>query len=59
VVYRFSAERIFICVNAGNRAKDFAWMVEQAGGACEVMDRSDEFAQIAVQGPKGPELVQR
>lgn len=59
VVYRFSAERIFICVNAGNRAKDYAWMVEQAAGACEVINRSDEFAQIAVQGPKGPELVQR
>ena len=58
VAYRFSAERIFICVNASNREKDFAWMHEHAQGVKPV-DRSDEFAQIAVQGPKAPGLVQR
>jgi aminomethyltransferase len=59
IVYRFGAERIFICVNASNRHKDVAWMKERAGGAADVIDRSDEFAQIAVQGPRGAELVQR
>ena len=59
VVYRMSAERIFICVNAANRDKDFAWITEQAKGDCTVTNRSDEFAQIAVQGPKAVELVQR
>ena len=59
VVYRISSERIFICVNAANRDKDFAWIKEQAGGDCTVTNRSDEFAQIAVQGPKAVELVQR
>jgi aminomethyltransferase len=58
VAYRFSAERIFICVNASNREKDFAWMHEHAQGVKPV-DRSDEFAQIAVQGPKAFGLVQR
>lgn len=59
VVYRFSPERIFICVNASNRAKDFAWMKEQAKGDCEVKDVGDDYAQIAVQGPKAEELVGR
>ena len=59
VVYRFSPERILICVNASNRAKDFAWMYEQAAGDCDVTDQSDSYVQIAVQGPKAPELVQR
>lgn len=58
VAYRFSPERIFICVNSSNREKDFAWMSERAQGVKPV-DRSDEFAQIAVQGPKAPGLVQR
>jgi aminomethyltransferase len=58
VAYRFSPERIFICVNASNREKDFAWMSEHAQGVKPV-DRSDEFAQIAVQGPKAAGLVQR
>lgn len=59
VVYRFSPERIFICVNASNRAKDFAWIHRECSPLCTVVDRSDEFAQIAVQGPRGAELVQR
>lgn len=59
VVYRFSPERIFICVNAANRAKDFAWIKAECEKLCTVVDRSDEFAQIAVQGPKAAELVQR
>ncbi len=59
VVYRFSPERVFICVNASNRAKDFAWMKSQAGGDCEVVDLSDAYAQIAVQGPKAQALIAR
>jgi aminomethyltransferase len=58
VAYRFSPEHIFICVNSSNREKDFAWMSERSQGVKPV-DRSDDFAQIAVQGPKAPGLVQR
>ncbi|ADO72821.1 glycine cleavage system aminomethyltransferase GcvT [Stigmatella aurantiaca] len=58
VAYRFSPERIFICVNSSNREKDFAWMREHAQGVKPV-DRSSDFAQIAVQGPKAEALVQR
>ena len=59
VAYKFSDERVLICVNAANRAKDFAWMHDQAAGDCAVTDRSDDYVQIAVQGPKAPELVAR
>ncbi|MCK6550439.1 glycine cleavage system aminomethyltransferase GcvT [Myxococcota bacterium] len=59
VVYRMSAEHVFICVNASNREKDFAWIAAQAGGDAEVVDSSDDYAQIAVQGPKALELVER
>jgi aminomethyltransferase len=58
VAYRFSPERIFICVNSSNREKDFAWMSQHAQGVKPV-DRSDDYAQIAVQGPKAAGLVQR
>ncbi len=58
VAYRFSPERILICVNASNREKDFAWMREHAQKVKPV-DRSDEFAQIAIQGPKAPTIVQK
>jgi aminomethyltransferase len=58
VAYRFSPERIFICVNASNRQKDFEWMRAHSRGVVP-QDRGDEFAQIAVQGPLAPALVQR
>ncbi len=58
VAYRFSPERIFICVNAANREKDFNWMKQKAKGVAPV-DRGDEFAQIAIQGPKAAGIVQR
>jgi len=59
VVYRFSSDRIFICVNASNRKKDFEWMKAECASRCTVTDKSDEYAQIAVQGPRAVELVQR
>ena len=58
VVYRFSRERIFICCNASNREKDFAWITKHLEGATAV-DRGDEFAQLALQGPKAVALLQR
>ncbi|MEM1024066.1 MAG: glycine cleavage system aminomethyltransferase GcvT [Myxococcota bacterium] len=59
VAYYFSSERVMICVNAANRSKDFEWMVEQAAGDCKVRDASEDWAQIAVQGPKAAQLVER
>lgn len=58
VAYRFSPEHIFICVNASNVEKDFAWMSQNAKKVKPV-NRSDDFAQIAVQGPKAFALVQK
>ncbi len=58
VAYRFSPERILICVNASNRAKDFAWMAEHAG-ALKPVDRGDDYAQLALQGPKAAAILQR
>ncbi len=58
VAYRFSPEHIFICVNASNREKDFAWMKSRAQGVAPV-DRSDDYAQLALQGPKAAAILQR
>ena len=58
VAYRFSPEHIFICVNASNADKDFAWMASNAKKVKPV-NRSNDFAQIAVQGPKAFGVVQR
>jgi aminomethyltransferase len=58
VAYRFSPERIFICVNASNREKDFEWMRSHSKKVTPV-NRSDEFAQLALQGPRAAEILQK
>src|SRR3954467_118128 len=57
IVYRYSPERLFVCVNASGREKDFEWMRDRAGQSVTVGQRSDDWAQIAIQGPNAPKLV--
>ncbi|HEY6105861.1 MAG TPA: glycine cleavage system aminomethyltransferase GcvT, partial [Anaeromyxobacteraceae bacterium] len=58
VVYRRSGEDLLVCVNAGNRAKDFEWLKGNARGA-EVKNESDDWAQLALQGPLASKILQR
>lgn len=58
VIYRRGAEDFLVCVNAGNRQKDFEWLAAHAGGA-DVKNESDEWAQLALQGPLAAQLLQR
>ncbi len=58
IVYKFSEDRIFICVNASNIDKDFSWMQSKLSGFnCELVNKSDEYSLIAVQGPKTFEVL--
>lgn len=59
VCYRLSEREIFICVNAANRHKDVAHMRAHLTGEAELVDESESYSQIAVQGPKAPELLAR
>jgi len=59
IVYRRSAEDWLVCVNAGNRQKDFEWLRAGEGPGCAVKNESDDWAQIAIQGPKAAGIVQR
>lgn len=56
VYYRLAEDRFLFCVNAANRESDFAWMREQGRGTT-VTDRSDEFAQLALQGPRAAAIL--
>lgn len=58
IVYRQHGDSFLIVVNASNVEKDFGWFQEQAGSLCEIVNRSDEFGLLAVQGPKAVALVQ-
>jgi aminomethyltransferase len=58
VVYRRAADDLLVCVNAANRAKDFEWLRARAGGA-DVSNESDDWAQLALQGPLAAQVLQR
>ncbi|MGK9146553.1 glycine cleavage system aminomethyltransferase GcvT [Plantibacter flavus] len=53
VVYRNGEEEFLVVANAGNREAAFTALTERAAGfeQLAVVDRSDEIALIAVQGP--------
>ncbi len=51
-------EEYFLCVNASNVEKDFAFMKANNKGA-ELINESAEWSQIAVQGPHAIELLGR
>jgi len=51
-------EDYFLCVNAANIDKDFAFVTANNRGA-EITNESSQWSQIAVQGPKALELLAR
>ncbi|MET0152957.1 MAG: glycine cleavage system aminomethyltransferase GcvT [Candidatus Binatia bacterium] len=56
VYYCLAPDRFLFCVNASNVDKDFRWMRDNARGA-EVVNRSAEFAQLALQGPRAAAIL--
>jgi aminomethyltransferase len=57
IVYRVEGGRFFLIVNAGNREADFDWILEHAGAGTDLRDKTDEFALLAVQGPRSLERL--
>jgi aminomethyltransferase len=60
LVHRTGDDEFLLVVNAANAAKDFAYLSDIASGDpdVEVLDRSDDFAQLALQGPLASEILQ-
>ncbi len=59
IVSRHSAERYLLVVNASNIEKDWAWLARQEPRDCELRNRSDEFALLALQGPLAQMILQQ
>jgi aminomethyltransferase len=60
LVYRMAPSHFLLVVNAGNVAKDHAWISEQikVAGDAAVIDSSSRYALIAIQGPAAREVLQ-
>jgi aminomethyltransferase len=60
VVHRLGDDDYLLVINAGTREKDVSWVRDNAAGFdCRVENLSDDFTQIAIQGPKAVELLQK
>ena len=57
IVYRIDDHRYFVVVNASNREGDFAWFKEREIRGSDVRDVSDDYALLAVQGPRALERL--
>jgi aminomethyltransferase len=57
LIYRRSPQRYLIVVNASNRHKDVAWMLDHAPATARVEDISDDVAQLALQGPQSETML--
>jgi aminomethyltransferase len=60
IVHRLGEDEYLLVINAGTREKDFNWVRDNTRQFnCKVEHLSDEFTQIAIQGPKGVSLLQK
>jgi aminomethyltransferase len=57
IVYRMSHGHYLLVVNAGNREAAYGWLKEREARGTEVRDASDEYALVAVQGPRSLERL--
>ncbi len=60
ISYKISKDKALLVVNASNKDKDYEWVRKQSENFdVDVIDRSDELALLALQGPKAEELLQK
>ena len=60
LVYRYDSEHFFLVVNACNTDKDYTWMLRQVKDFDVSVDNvSDQYAQLALQGPLAETILQR
>ena len=59
LVYHYEDEKYLLVVSAANIEKDWNWCVSHNQVGAELEDSSDRMAQLAIQGPKATEVLQR
>jgi aminomethyltransferase len=60
IVHRLGEYEYLLVINAGTREKDFNWVRDNTlQFDCELEHLSDDFTQIAIQGPKAVDVLQK
>lgn len=58
IVYRLDAEKWLLVVNASNIEKDWNWINSHNDAGAELLDLSEDYSLLAIQGPKAVEAMQ-
>jgi len=60
IVHRLGEDDFLLVINAGTREKDIKWVRENARNFdCVVDELSDAFTQLAIQGPRAVDVLQK
>ena len=60
IVHRLGEDDFLLVINAGTRAKDINWVRENTKSFdCVVEDLSDAYTQLAIQGPRAVNLLEK
>ena len=59
LVYQYEPEKYLLVVNASNIEKDWNWFISHNTECAELENSSDNMAQLAVQGPKAIQALQK
>jgi aminomethyltransferase len=59
LVYFFEPQKYMLVVNASNIGKDYDWLVSQNDLGAELENASDQISQLAIQGPKANQILQK
>ena len=60
IVHRLGDDDFLFVINAGTREKDISWVRDNVKGFdCIVDDLSDAYTQLAIQGPRAVNLLQK
>lgn len=58
IVYKFDDEKYLLVVNASNIEKDWNWISQNNDMGVEMVNASDDYSLLAIQGPKAAEAMQ-
>lgn len=58
IIYKIADDNFLLVVNASNIEKDWNWISSKNDVGAEMVDESDDWSLLAIQGPKASEAMQ-
>ncbi|UOR12330.1 glycine cleavage system aminomethyltransferase GcvT [Halobacillus amylolyticus] len=59
IVYMLATDYYLLVINAANRDKDVQWLKDHQKGEVTITDVSDDYVQLALQGPQAEQALQQ